>query len=259
MLIKVSFFSRSSSSNSMLHGWPNPSPYPYLLFVIKTCLPSSLYLATLSALPSLSLSPLSLPQLSIPWSPLQSGILSSRQRLYFPLPSHTPCNYLHPSRTGSCTQTSTSAPEQRDPKETGELGTSDVSDQSASFWILLALKTLRAEPSWHVSCHSCFSFHPKAPNLPLPPSPCRGHRVVVSVCCVEHMFVISASCTLAELRVRVLTMKNLSQPGAKWEEEGNRCYFPPPSNTPPNISQTLCHNGGRPATGLVPCQSPYIL
>lgn len=97
------------------------------------------------------------------------------------------------------------------PKDTvkahGELRALDLSDQAASFLIFLAFRTLWAEERWCVSRDT--------PKVRMHRVACRGHCVVVSVCCVERVFVISMFRMEVELRVSMSTVKNLSQPGAK--------------------------------------------
>lgn len=62
------------------------------------------------------------------------------------------------------------------------------------------------------------------------------------------MFVIFMFRVEVEPRVSMLTMKNLSQPGVKWEKEGNRCSPATQQlsrhNPRPNISKTLYREEG---------------
>lgn len=89
---------------------------------------------------------------------------------------------------------------------TGELEATDVSEQSASFQIVLALRSLRLSrlgmlPAIFASVFTSeITVHQVAP----PPPSCRGHRVI-AVPCVEHMFVIFVACMEVELRASLLT------------------------------------------------------
>lgn len=51
-------------------------------------------------------------------------------------------------------------------KAHGELRALDLSDQTASFLIFLAFRTLWAEKRWRVSRDTRFSVHPKGSNAP---------------------------------------------------------------------------------------------
>lgn len=88
----------------------------------------------------------------------------------------------------------------------------DICDQSAAFQVFLALRTLRANLSWHVTCQKRLNVRVNALKTPGCNSLYkRGHCSVVVVWFIMSMFRIEG----VKLRVSMLTMKNLSQPAVK--------------------------------------------